>query len=125
MGALQRFMKEDPTFRVHVDKDSGETIMSGMGELHLDVYVERMRREYKVDVTTGKPQVNFLETISDKAEFSYLHKKQSGGSGQYGKVEGWLEPTDPNSEETLIFENQCVGGSIPTNFIAACEKGFN
>jgi len=122
--ALQRFMKEDPTFRLHIDKDSGETIMSGMGELHLEVYVERMKREYKVEVVTGKPQVNFLETISEKSEFSYLHKKQSGGSGQYGKVEGWLEPIDPNEEEHLIFDNQTVGGSIPPNFIAACEKGF-
>jgi len=122
--ALQRFQKEDPTFRVHVDKDSGETIMSGMGELHLDVYVERMKREYKCEVEVGKPQVNFLETIMQKAEFSYLHKKQSGGSGQYGKVEGWLEPMDPNGDETLEFENQTVGGSIPPNFIGACQKGF-
>ena len=122
--ALQRFQKEDPTFRVHVDKDSGETIMSGMGELHLDVYVERMKREYKCEVEVGKPQVNFLETIMQKADFSYLHKKQSGGSGQYGKVEGWLEPMDPNAEESLEFENQTVGGSIPPNFIGACEKGF-
>jgi len=122
--ALQRFQKEDPTFRVHTDKDSGQTIMSGMGELHLEVYVERMKREYGVEVEVGKPQVNFLETIMSKAEFSYLHKKQSGGSGQYGKVEGWLEPMDPNGEETLEFENQTVGGSIPPQYIAACEKGF-
>jgi len=123
--ALQRFQKEDPTFRVHVDKDTGETIMSGMGELHLDVYVERMKREYKVDAQVGKPQVNFLETIQSKAEFSYLHKKQSGGSGQFGKVEGWLEPMDPNEEKNLEFDNQTVGGSIPPQFISACEKGFN
>ena len=99
--------------------------MSGMGELHLDVYVERMKREYKCEVEVGKPQVNFLETIQSKADFSYLHKKQSGGSGQYGKVEGWLEPMDPNAEENLEFENQTVGGSIPPNFIAACQKGFD
>jgi len=123
--ALQRFQKEDPTFRVHVDKDSGETIMSGMGELHLDVYVERMKREYQVDVQVGKPQVNFLETIMNRADFSYLHKKQSGGSGQYGKVEGWLEPMDPNAEESLEFENQTVGGSIPPQYITACKKGFD
>jgi elongation factor G len=122
--ALQRFQREDPTFRVHIDKDSGETIMSGMGELHLDVYVERMKREYKVDVEVGKPQVNFLETIESKANFSYLHKKQSGGSGQFGKVEGWLEPMDPNKEDTIAFDNQTVGGSIPPQYIAGCEKGF-
>lgn len=122
--ALNRFMREDPTFRVHVDPDSNETIISGMGELHLEVYCERMKREYKCEVEVGQPQVNYLETITKKAEFSYMHKKQSGGQGQFGKVEGWIEPVElkQNGNE---FENQTVGGSIPPNFLPACEKGFN
>ncbi|PPS19887.1 hypothetical protein GOBAR_AA00688 [Gossypium barbadense] len=84
--ALNRFQREDPTFRVGLDAESGQTIISGMGELHLDIYVERIRREYKVDATVGKPRVNFRETITQRAEFDYLHKKQSGGQGQYGRV---------------------------------------
>jgi len=123
--ALQRFMREDPTFRVHVDPDSNETIISGMGELHLEVYCERMKREYKCEVEVGAPQVNFLETITQKAEFSYLHKKQSGGQGQFGKVEGWIEPLTDGTQSANEFENQTVGGSIPVNFIPACLKGFN
>ena len=112
--ALNRFTKEDPTFRVHVDSESKEvsicsppiltdkppinetspsqTIISGMGELHLEVYVERMKREYNVDCTTGRPRVNYRETITQRADFSYLHKKQSGGAGQYAKVTGFIEP---------------------------------
>jgi elongation factor G len=87
--ALNRFQKEDPTFRVSLDPDSGQTIISGMGELHLDIYVERIRREYKVEAVVGKPQVNFRETITQRAEFDYLHRKQSGGQGQYGRVMGY------------------------------------
>jgi len=122
--ALNRFMREDPTFRVHVDPDSNETIISGMGELHLEVYCERMKREYKCEVEVGQPQVNYLESITKKAEFSYLHKKQSGGQGQFGKVEGWIEPVDLKQQGN-DFENQTVGGSIPPNFIPACKKGFD
>ncbi|MBF0120962.1 MAG: elongation factor G [Desulfobacterales bacterium] len=118
--ALNRFTKEDPTFKAHISKETSETIISGMGELHLEVYVERMRREYKAEVITGMPQVAYKETITRKAEFNYTHKKQTGGAGQFGRVAGYIEPT----EEPFIFENKVVGGSIPTQFIPSCEKGF-
>lgn len=119
--ALNRFAKEDPTFKTFVDEETGETIISGMGELHLEVYVERMRREYKADVSTGNPQVAYRETITRRAEFNYTHKKQTGGAGQYGRVAGWLEPA---ADTDFIFDNQVTGGSIPTQYIPACEKGF-
>lgn len=127
--ALNRFQKEDPTFRVHVDNESKETIISGMGELHLEIYVERMRREYNVDCTTGQPRVAFRETISEMATFSYTHKKQSGGAGQYAKVEGFIEPMAPivgadGSTVDVEFENRVTGGNIPNGFITACQKGF-
>ncbi|KAG5650680.1 Elongation factor G, mitochondrial [Sphagnurus paluster] len=124
--ALNRFQKEDPTFRVHLDKDSKETIISGMGELHLEIYVERMRREYNVDCTTGKPRVAFRETITQRAEFNYTHKKQTGGAGQFAKVVGYIEPMerDPETGKDVEFENVVMGASIPTNFIPAVEKGF-
>jgi elongation factor G len=119
--ALNRFSKEDPTFRTYVDDETNETIIEGMGELHLEVYVERMRREYTAEVTTGKPRVAYRETITQKADFNYIHKKQTGGSGQYGRVAGYMEPV---SGEHFVFENNIVGGKIPTQFIASCEKGF-
>ncbi|MCP4896049.1 MAG: elongation factor G [bacterium] len=119
--ALGRFTKEDPTFRVSLDPDSGETIISGMGELHLDVYVERMRREYDAMVETGAPQVAYREALSRRADFDYLHKKQTGGSGQYAKVVGYIEPL---AEGDYEFVNEIHGGSIPTDFISACDKGF-
>ncbi|KAL0093635.1 translation elongation factor G [Phycomyces blakesleeanus] len=124
--ALNRFQKEDPTFRVHVDKESKETIISGMGELHLQIYVERMKREYNVECLTGKPQVAFRETITQAAKFNYTHKKQSGGAGQFGRVMGVLEPMELDEEtgKDVAFENRVIGGNIPTNFIPACEKGF-
>jgi elongation factor G len=122
--ALNRFTKEDPTFRAGVDPESGETIVSGMGELHLEVYIERMRREYKVDVETGAPQVAYREAISRKAEFNYTHKKQTGGSGQYGRVAGWIEPLPESEAGEFVFESQVRGGSIPTEYIPAVEKGF-
>ncbi|XP_022770225.1 elongation factor G-1, mitochondrial-like isoform X2 [Durio zibethinus] len=122
--ALNRFQREDPTFRVGLDAESGQTIISGMGELHLDIYVERIRREYKVDATVGKPRVNFRETITQRAEFDYLHKKQSGGQGQYGRVCGYVEPLPPGSPIKFEFENMIVGQAIPSNFIPAIEKGF-
>jgi elongation factor G len=118
--ALHRFTKEDPTFRVHSDPESGETVISGMGELHLDVYIERMRREYSAEVETSPPRVAYRETLTKKIEFNYLHKKQTGGSGQYGRVGGYLEPC----EEDFEFIDQIVGGSIPRQFIPAVEKGF-
>ncbi|EAL21709.1 hypothetical protein CNBC5730 [Cryptococcus deneoformans B-3501A] len=124
--ALNRFQKEDPTFRVHVDSESQETIISGMGELHLDIYVERMKREYNVACVTGKPRVAFRETITEAAKFNYTHKKQSGGSGQFGRVIGSIEPmeTDPDTGKDTAFENRIIGGNIPNQFIPAIQKGF-
>lgn len=119
--ALQRFTKEDPTFKARVDHETGETIISGMGELHLEIYIERMKREYQAEVATGMPQVAYRETITQRAEFDYIHKKQTGGAGQYGRVAGYLEPT---AEEDFVFENKVTGGAVPTHFIPACEKGF-
>jgi elongation factor G len=119
--ALSRFTKEDPTFRVTLDPESGETIISGMGELHLDVYVERMRREYSAQVETGAPQVAYREALSQRADFDYLHKKQTGGSGQYAKVVGYIEPLEEGDYE---FVNEIHGGRIPTEYIPACDKGF-
>jgi elongation factor G len=145
--ALNRFQKEDPTFRVHVDSESQEvrhfslrpllthrelelvadfaqTIISGMGELHLDIYVERMKREYNVACITGKPRVAFRETITVPSKFDYTHKKQSGGSGQFGKVKGTLEPMeiDPDTGKDTGFENRVIGGNIPNQYIPAIEK---
>jgi elongation factor G len=119
--ALNRFTKEDPTFRVNLDPESGETIISGMGELHLEVYIERMKREYAASVETGAPQVAYREAIAQRADFDYLHKKQTGGSGQYAKVVGYLEPFDGGDYE---FESKIYGGSIPSEYIPACDKGF-
>ncbi|HET6373689.1 MAG TPA: elongation factor G [Candidatus Polarisedimenticolia bacterium] len=119
--ALGRFTKEDPTFHARVDEESGETIISGMGELHLDVYVERMKREYNAEVETGAPQVAYREAITRKADFNYVHKKQTGGSAQYGKVGGYVEPW---AEGDFEFVNEVYGGSIPSEFIPSVEKGF-
>ncbi len=118
--ALGRFTKEDPTFRTHVDPETSETIIEGMGELHLEVYIERMRREYNVELKTGNPRVAYRETITKQAEFNYTHKKQTGGAGQFAKVAGFMEPTADESS----FVNEIRGGTIPTQFIPACEKGF-
>jgi elongation factor G len=122
--ALNRFTKEDPTFRVHRDEESAQTIIRGMGELHLEIYIERMKREYATEVISGKPQVAYREAIGQKAEFSYTHKKQTGGSGQYGKVAGYIEPLPADHPTGFEFEDDIVGGSIPREFIPACEKGF-
>ena len=119
--ALNRFTKEDPTFQTYVDPESNETIIKGMGELHLEVYVERMRREYNCDVETGAPQVAYRETITQQADFNYTHKKQSGGSGQYGRVAGFLEPIEDKDYE---FVDSIKGGAIPNEFIPSCDKGF-
>ena len=118
--ALNRFTKEDPTFKTYVDHETGDTIIQGMGELHLEVYVERMKREYKAEVATGQPRVAYRETITKKAPFNYTHKKQTGGAGQFGRVAGFMEPT----EEEFEFVNKITGGRIPTQYIPACEKGF-
>src|ERR1035437_217103 len=119
--ALNRFSKEDPTFKTFVDPETKETIIEGMGELHLEIYVERMKREYGAEVTTGNPRVAYRETITQRADFNYTHKKQTGGSGQYGRVAGYIEPI---SDAEFVFENKIFGGSIPTQYISACEKGF-
>ncbi|KAL2050670.1 hypothetical protein ABVK25_009056 [Lepraria finkii] len=120
--AMARFQREDPTFRVHVDIESQETIISGMGELHLDIYVERMRREYKVACETGQPQVAWRETITEKVLFDHTLKKQTGGAGDYARVVGWIAPTRALEENQ--FENQVTGGAISEKFIFACDKGF-
>ncbi len=124
--ALSRFVKEDPTFQVRTDEESGETIISGMGELHLEIYIERMKREYRVPIEVGPPQVNYREAITRTAEFNYTHKKQTGGSGQFAQVVGTVEPfnyDDPEMED-FEFNNQVKGGSIPSEYIRACEAGF-
>ncbi|MDI3283143.1 elongation factor G [Polyangium sp. 15x6] len=118
--ALKRFTKEDPTFRVGSDPETNETVIHGMGELHLDVYIERMKREYGAEVVTSPPRVAYRETITRRTEFNYTHKKQTGGSGQYGKVAGFMEPCD----EAYEFVDDITGGSIPKEFIPSCDKGF-
>ncbi len=119
--ALRRFTKEDPTFRVSSDPETNETLIEGMGELHLEVYVERMRREYGAEVITGAPRVAYRETITKRTEFNYLHKKQTGGSGQYGRVAGYIEPW---ADGTYEFVDDIVGGVIPREYIPSCDKGF-
>lgn len=120
--AMSRFQREDPTFRVHVDNESSETIISGMGELHLDIYVERMRREYKVACETGQPQVAYRETITQRVPFDHTLKKQTGGAGDFARVMGWMEPT--GALEANEFEEQVSGGTISEKFLLACDKGF-
>ena len=122
--ALNRFTREDPTFRVHRDEESAQTIISGMGELHLEIYIERMKREYNCEVVAGKPQVAYRETITQRGDFAYTHKKQTGGSGQFGRVVGYLEPLPADSVETYEFVDDIVGGAIPREFIPAVDKGF-
>jgi elongation factor G len=119
--AIQRFTKEDPTLRCEVDPESGETLLAGMGELHLDVYIERMKREYNAVVTTSPPQVAYRETVTQRAEYNYTHKKQTGGAGQYGKVVGYMEPC---AEHEFEFVDDVVGGNVPREFIPSVEKGF-
>ena len=119
--ALNRFTKEDPTFQTFVDSESNQTIIKGMGELHLEVYIERMKREYKCEVETGMPQVAYRESITQQADFNYTHKKQSGGSGQYGRVAGFIEPLESKDYE---FVDMIKGGAIPNEYIPSCDKGF-
>ncbi len=119
--ALGRFTREDPTFRTYVDQESNQTIIQGMGELHLEVYIERMKREYKAEVTTGMPQVAYRETITAKAEFNYTHKKQTGGAGQYGRVAGYMEPLETGVYE---FVDNIKGGVIANEYVPSCDKGF-
>ncbi|XP_068137013.1 elongation factor G, mitochondrial [Hyperolius riggenbachi] len=121
---INRFTREDPTFRVHFDNESKETIVSGMGELHLEIYSQRMEREYGCPCTMGKPKVAFRETVTTKVPFDYTHKKQSGGAGQYGKVIGFLEPLEDENNTKLEFDDRTIGTNVPKQFIPAVEKGF-
>ncbi|NXB46741.1 EFGM factor, partial [Leucopsar rothschildi] len=121
---LGRFTREDPTFRIHFDEESKETIVSGMGELHLEIYAQRMEREYGCPCTMGKPKVAFRENICAPVPFEFTHKKQSGGAGQYGKVIGVLEPLEPENFTKLEFEDRTIGTNIPKQFVPAVEKGF-
>jgi len=122
--ALNRFMREDPTFRVHVDPETSETIISGMGELHLEIYVERIKREYKVECTVGAPKVSYREAPTKSTPYNYKHRKQTGGSGQYAHVVGVLEPLPTDSAEPFEFKNEVTGGRIPSEYIPSVEKGF-
>lgn len=120
--ALQRLAAEDPSFRVETDMESGQTIMKGMGELHLDILVDRMKREFKVEANIGAPQVAYRETISNEAEIDYTHKKQSGGTGQFARVKMIITPTEPG--EGYSFESRIVGGAVPKEYIPGVEKGI-
>lgn len=122
--ALNRFTKEDPTFRVKVDEESGETIISGMGELHLQVYVERIKREYNCEVIVGEPKVAYREAITAPVDVTYQHKKQTGGSGQYAKILARINPIPLEENKNYEFESKVVGGNIPKEYIPSCDKGF-
>ena len=122
--ALQRFTREDPTFRVATDDETGETLIAGMGELHLDIYVERIKREYKVEVEVGAPKVSYREAPTRGTPYDYKHKKQTGGSGQYAHIIGHLEPLPEDSTESFEFEDAVVGGRVPREYIPSVEKGF-
>jgi elongation factor G len=120
--ALHRLAAEDPSFRVRTDEESGQTIIAGMGELHLDIIVDRMRREFKVEATVGAPQVAYRETITRRTEEDYTHKKQTGGTGQFARVKIIFEP-NPDGDE-FVFESKVVGGSVPKEYIPGVEKGI-
>jgi elongation factor G len=120
--ALSRLAAEDPSFRVSVDPESGQTVIKGMGELHLEVLVDRMRREFKVEANVGAPQVAYRETFTRPAEIDYTHKKQTGGSGQFARIKVQFEPLEPGAG--IVFENKVVGGSVPKEYIPAVEKGI-
>ncbi len=122
--ALQKFTREDPTFRVHRDEESAQTVISGMGELHLNIYIERMKREFKCDVNVGQPQVAYRETLTKSVEYDYTHKKQTGGAGQFAKVVGHFEPLPVDDEKQYEFVSKITGGRIPKEYIPAVDKGF-
>jgi len=122
--ALQRFTREDPTFRVSTDDETGETVIAGMGELHLDIYVERIKREFKVEVEVGAPKVSYREAPTRATEYEYKHKKQTGGSGQFAHIIGRLDPLPDDAPETFEFEDAVVGGRVPREYIPSVEKGF-
>ena len=120
--AIGKMIQEDPSFRVETDEDSGETILKGMGELHLDIKVDILKRTHGVDVTVGKPQVAYRETITKRIEDNYSHKKQTGGSGQFAKIDYVIEPGEPGSG--FVFESKVTGGNVPREYWPAVEKGF-
>ena len=122
--ALNRFMKEDPTFQVSTDEETGETLVAGMGELHLEIYIERIKREYKVDCEVGAPRVSYREAPTQHVAYDYKHKKQSGGSGQFAHIKGYFEPLPEDAEEEFVFEDSIVQGRIPKEYIPSVEKGF-
>lgn len=122
--ALARFRREDPTFHVHTDPETNEVLISGMGELHLDVYIERIRREYNVAVEVGPPKVSYREAPTRSVAFNYKHKKQTGGAGQYAHIVGRLELLEDAMEADLVFEEEVVGGRIPKQYIPSVERGF-
>jgi elongation factor G len=122
--ALQRFTREDPTFRMNTDEETGETLIAGMGELHLDIYVERIKREFKVEVAVGAPKVSYREAPTKGTAYDYKHKKQTGGSGQYAHIVGHLEPLPEEEPENFIFEDAVIGGRVPREYIPSVEKGF-
>jgi elongation factor G len=122
--ALRRFSREDPTLRITTDDETGETLIAGMGELHLEIYVERIRREFNVAVEVGPPKVNYREAPTQACQFVTRHKKQTGGSGQFAHIVGRMEPLPEDAEEPFVFEDEVRGGRIPKQFIPAIEKGF-
>jgi len=122
--ALQKFTREDPTFRVRRDEESAQTVISGMGELHLNIYIERMKREFKCEVSVGQPQVAYRETITQSIDYDYTHKKQSGGAGQFAKVVGTFHPLSLEGEQIYDFVNKITGGRIPKEYIPAVDRGF-
>ena len=115
-------VQEDPSFQVETDQESGEVILKGMGELHLDIKVDILKRTHGVEVEVGKPQVAYRESITKRLEDSYTHKKQSGGSGQYGKIDYVIEPAEPG--EGFSFESKVTGGNVPREYWPAVQKGF-
>lgn len=122
--AIDRFTREDPTFQYYFDVDSKESIVSGMGELHLEIYAQRMEREYQCPVTLGKPKVAFRETLLDPVEFNYLHKKQSGGQGQFARIIGTLEPLPAEENTQVKFSDKTVGTNVPKQYIPGVKRGF-
>lgn len=124
--AISKFTREDPTLKINIDEKTKETILSGMGELHLEIYLERLKREYQVECVSGSPSVAFKETIGARADFNYLHKKQSGGSGQYARIIGYVEPLteeELKNGEEFVFENRLIGMNVPPEYVPSCEKG--
>jgi elongation factor G len=122
--ALERFRREDPTFHVFSDEETNETLIAGMGQLHLDVYIERIKREYKCECVIGEPRVSYKERPTKRVEFNHKRKKQSGGSGQYGHVVGVMEPLPEDAESNYEFVDAVTGGRIPREFIKPCDQGF-